>query len=107
MDFSHRLCARGALCAFSLCAMPQLSAETADSPATTDWQLQRLMQPTPAQLGAEERGRITIYDSLTMNQVDAAMDTHFDRIDNMMFIRIHHLPPTGAGTAEVEDDGCD
>jgi hypothetical protein len=35
------------------------------------------------------------------------MDEHFDRIENMMFTRIHHLPPSGAGPAVVEDDGCD
>ena len=47
-----------------------------------------------------------IYDSLESTQIDAALDTHFDRIQNMMFIRIQRLPPTGSGPAEVEDDGC-
>jgi hypothetical protein len=52
---------------------------------------------------------VFIYDSLEMGQVDDALDQNFDRIEHMMFIRIHHLPPTGAGPdeeVEAEDDGC-
>ena len=76
------------------------------------WQTNRLMQPTAAQLKAEARGKVVIYDGLDMRQVNAALDRHFERIQNMMFVRIHHLPPSGAGGkgkggAEVEEDGCD
>jgi hypothetical protein len=36
------------------------------------------------------------------------MDQHFERIENMMFTRVHHLPPPGAGVpAYLEDDGCE
>ena len=69
--------------------------------------LRRLMSPTAAERGAEQSGRVHIYDSLDINAVNAALDQHFDRIQNMMFIRIRHLPPTGAGPADVEEDGCD
>lgn len=69
--------------------------------------LRRLMQPSAAELTSEKRGRIHIYDSLESNQIDAALDENFDRIQNMMFTRIHHLLPAGSGPAEVEDDGCD
>jgi hypothetical protein len=54
----------------------------------------------------ETRGGVYIYDSLEAGEVDAALDQHFGRIQNMMFIRIHHLPPNGTGPAEVEDDDC-
>jgi hypothetical protein len=76
--------------------------------AEADWQLQRLMQPSPAQLAAERDGHVVIYDGLDADAVQRAMDGHFERIQNMMFIRIHHLPPPGAGgEATIEDDGCD
>ena len=76
--------------------------------AADDWQLERLMQPTAAQLEAEAGGQVVIYDGLDTRLVSLAMDTHFDRIQNMMFIRIHHLPPPGAGgDVAVEEDGCD
>ena len=78
------------------------------SGAVGDWQLDRLMSPSIAQRAAESRGAIVIYDGLEHGQVGEAMDEHFDRIQNMMFIRIRHLPPTGAGGAgSVEQDGCD
>ena len=73
---------------------------------TADWQMNRLMAPTSAQIAAEGRGRVVIYDSLTIHQVNAAMNRDFDRIENMMFIRIHHPPDTADGEVEVEDDDC-
>ena len=81
--------------------------EPIPSPEPLDWQEKILLYPTPGQLSAEQDGRITIYDSLEYSLIDEALDLHFDRMENMMFIRIHRLPPTGAGPAEVEDDGCD
>jgi len=71
------------------------------------YDLRRLMQPSAAELASEERGHIHIYDSLEINEVNAALDQNFERIQNMMFIRINHLPATGSGPAEVEDDGCE
>ena len=71
------------------------------------YDMRRLMHPTPAELASEEKGHVHIYDSLEINEVDIALDENFDRIQNMMFTRIHHLPPSGSGPAEVEDDGCE
>ena len=80
--------------------------ETIDAPDAS-YDMRRLMRPTPAELASEGKGRVHIYDSLEINAVNKALDENFDRIQNMMFIRIHHLPPTGSGPAEVEDDECD
>ena len=71
------------------------------------YDLRRLMQPSAAELASEKKGHIHIYDALEVNQLNAALDENFDRIQNMMFTRIDHLPPTGSGPAEVEDDGCE
>ena len=74
------------------------------------YDLRRLMNPSPAERASEENGHVHIYDSLEINEINAALDEHFDRIHNMMFTCIHHLPPPGAGPddqAVVEDDGCD
>ncbi len=108
MDFSH---CSGAFCAASLLSISVIAYADGDSPVelSPDYQLRRLIAPTPAERIAENRGAIYIYDSLEATEVNAALDEHFDRIQNMMFIRIHHRPPAGGGggLAEVEDDGCD
>lgn len=106
MEFSHY---RGAICsAFFLSWCVIANADDAHSPAApSDFQMQRLLSPSPQQRASEERGSVYIYDSLEIGQVNDALDQQFDRMQNMMFIRINHLPPTGAGPAEVEDDGCD
>ncbi len=72
-----------------------------------DWQTNRLMHPNDSQRRQEQHGTVFIYDGLDNSTVQRAMDDNFDRIQNMMFTRIHHLPPTGAGPAVVENDGCD
>ena len=77
------------------------------APEPLDWQEKMLLYPTPSQLSAEQDGQITIYDSLEYSLVDEALDLYFDRMENMMFIRIHHLPDTGAGNISVEKDGCE
>jgi hypothetical protein len=106
MKFLHHI---GTFAAILVCA--GFTAVHADnhlalaSPAN-DWQLRRLMTPTPSQFSAESKGRVFIYDSLEIDQVEAAMDANFERIENMMFIRIHHPPETEGGTPTVEDDDC-
>jgi hypothetical protein len=100
----------GAFCAAT--AILWCAAAHADQHANLDsledrYDLRRLMQPSAAELASEDRGHVHIYDSLEINEVNAALDQNFERIENMMFVRINHLPPTGAGIAEVEDDGCD
>ena len=53
--------------------------------------------------------RLAVGESVDVGErafADAALDRHFDRIQNMMFVRTRHRP-TGGGPAEVEDDGCE
>ena len=64
-----------------------------------------LFNPGKAIQLAEARGRVTIYDGLDSEVVDRAMETQFDRIENMMFVGIRHKLP--GGSIEVENDGCD
>jgi len=107
MDFVHR---SGAFCAATtLLWCVAVDAHQHESPAIPEarYDLRRLMQPSAAELASEERGRVHIYDSLEINEVNAALDQNFERIQNMMFVRINHLPATGSGPAEVEDDGCE
>jgi hypothetical protein len=77
------------------------------APSHADWQLKRLMTPSPPQLQAESRGQVFIYDSLDINQVEAAMDENFERIQHMMFTRVRHPAPDPQTPAYLEDDGCD
>lgn len=73
--------------------------------ATDRYQFKMLFTPNETLLMSEAKGRITIYDGLDINTVDRAMDEQFDRIDNMMFVRVQH--PQDNGEDIVEDDDCD
>lgn len=73
--------------------------------AVDSFQEKMLFDPPESMLLAEARGRIMIYDGLDSNSVNRAMDEQFNRIDNMMFTRIHHAQENGE--VEIEDDGCD
>ena len=64
-----------------------------------------LFTPSDSMLRAESRGRIMIYDGMDNETVERAMDEQFNRIDNMMFTRIHHVQDNGE--EYVDDDGCD
>ena len=98
---------RGIGCALWLgIVLPGLAATEELKPGDS-WQERRLLAPSRTQQARESNGQVFIYDGLEQGKVQQAMDMHFDRIENMMFTRIHHLPPTGAGPAEVEDDGCE
>lgn len=63
-----------------------------------------LFNPTQSQIKAESRGRVTIYDGLDNSDVETALDTQFDRIDNMMFVRTRHTLKDGS---VEEDDDCE
>ena len=109
MDFAHL---NGAFCAATTllwCVAAHANQHESHAIPEDRYDLHRLMYPSAAELASEERGTVHIYDSLEINEVNAALDQNFERIQNMMFTRIHHLPPPGAGPdeAEVEDDGCD
>lgn len=72
--------------------------------AAQDWQEQRLLAPSAGQLAYERRGRVVIYDGLDERLVDAALDTQFGRMENMMFVGVRHTEPDGE---EWADDDCD
>jgi hypothetical protein len=76
------------------------------------WQERMLFNPPASQLELEKRGRIVIYDGLKDTQITQAMDTQFDRIQSMMFVRTvvntegETLRDEETGTVVIEDDGC-
>ena len=80
--------------------MHALTASAADS-----FQEKVLFEPHQSLRMAVARGRIMIYDGLESKVIYKAMDEQFDRIDNMMFTRIHHTGEEG-DEEYVEDDGC-
>ena len=90
---------------FLLVSVAPLAAE--DS-AVYQWQMKRLMQPDDQALSKEQEDQsIFIYENLRLADVEKALDEHFARMENMMFIRTL-LPPTAAGgEPEREQDGCD
>ena len=73
--------------------------------AMDNYQYKSLFTPSDFTLIAEAKGRIMIYDGMTSETIDKAMDEQFNRIDNMMFVRIIHEQENGE--YYVEDDGCD
>lgn len=76
------------------------------------WQLRRLNQPTMRERAQELSGGIYIYDGLNDKQVDQALDKHFDRIENMMFMGTIKTGPSGdalrdgQGNVVTESGGC-
>ena len=81
--------------------------------AQDSWQERMLFVPPPSQLELEKRGRIMIYDGLTDKQIGKALDTQFERIESMMFVRTIITDDEGnvirddeTGSVMVEDDGC-
>jgi hypothetical protein len=83
------------------------------SEAGDSWQEQMLFNPSATQLELERRGRIMIYDGLKDTQITRAMDTQFDRIQSMMFVRTittdfkgEALRDKETGDVVIEDDGC-
>lgn len=76
-------------------------------------QLRRLLEPTPAELAQEREGRIYIYESLTKEDIERAMEAEFNRVESMMFIRVPKTDESGeimrdeeTGDVMVEEDGC-
>lgn len=93
-------------------AVPTQGAATAEGSFADNWQMRRLMEPTPAELARETAGEVVIYDRLTDKQVDAAMSSHPERIRNMMFLGTIITDEQGEakvddyGMFAMEDDGC-
>jgi hypothetical protein len=67
-------------------ANPGIGMDLDPDKALHDWRMQRLMAPTPRDLEKERKGSVYIYDGLTEREVDAALETQFARIQNMMFV---------------------
>jgi hypothetical protein len=81
--------------------------------ALHDWQVQRLMKPSPRDLEKERKGNVYIYDGLTEREVDTALDTQFPRVQNMMFVgtvktdtRGEPLHDIDSGQVIQESGGC-
>ena len=82
-----------------------LALATMPAKAMDNYQYKTLFAPSDYTLKAEANGRVMIYDGLTSKTIDKAMDEQFNRIENMMFVRIIHEQDDGE--YYVEDDGCD
>ena len=78
-----------------------------------DWQLKRLLNPTSQDLAREATGRVFIFDGLLDTDVERAMQTQFERVGSMMFVRTGVTDRSGAplrdktGGYATEDDDCD
>ena len=97
-----KTCQRGAAAACFAAGLMVVSMPVIGDDA---YQLRALLQPSDAVLRAERLGRITIYDGLDNDTVELALNRQFDRIENMMFVRIRH--PLPDGDYDAEEDGCD
>lgn len=78
-----------------------------------NWQEEMLYHPSADQLQMEQEGRVMIYDGLTSRQISQALDSQFERIGAMMFVRTivtdergEALRDSDNGEPLVEDDGC-
>lgn len=76
-------------------------------------ELRRLFEPSAGELQDEANGRTYIYDGLRDTDIERAMEEQFERVDNMMFIRVKPTDEKGevlknkeTGEELVEDDGC-
>jgi hypothetical protein len=86
---------------------------SANSAEAESWQEEMLYHPSADQLALEKEGLVMIYDGLTSRQVSDVLDTQFDRIGSMMFVRTVVTDDKGealhddeSGQLIVEDDGC-
>ena len=80
----------------------------AEESAVYQWQIKRLMSPDDRTLAKEKSQSVVfIYENLKLSDVEKALDEHFSRMENMMFVGTL-LPPTAAGgVPQKEEDGCD
>ena len=79
-----------------LIVAPMLLDAPAQARDLRDIELRRLLEPTPAEVRAEQEGRIYIYDGLKEEDIARAIEEQFNRVDSMMFIRVQPtpVPPT-------------
>lgn len=84
-----------------------------DSGFYTQWQLDRLFQPTQQDLDLEQDGEVFIYSGIKDDEITRAMDQFYDRISSMMFVDTIRMdnesnPSINPETdeEEIDDDGC-
>lgn len=77
-------------------------SDPSDAGALGRWQYEQLVRPSEAQLAMERQGRVNIYYGLRESDVDWALDTQFERIDSMMFVRMIRV--TEAGELTMDHD---
>jgi len=80
----------------------------------SDWQRDKLFQPSERDLAREDAGKVHIFDGMKDSDIELAMQTQFDRVASMMFVRTIVTDDSGAplrdevtGDYVVEDDDCD
>ncbi len=79
----------------------------AEETAVYLWQKKRLLSPTESTVKHEkEQQKVFIYEGLTIEDVEKALEQHFDRIEHMMFVSTI-LPPSSTGVLRTEEDGCE
>jgi hypothetical protein len=95
------------------CADPGVRKYQDPDQALHDWQVQRLMEPSPRDLEKEHKGYVYIYDGLTEREVNTALNTQFPRIQNMMFVGTvktdtsgKPLKDPGSGNYVLESGSC-
>ncbi len=92
-----------ALCGCSILSSISVASES----AAYNLQKKILLDPS-ASFVQKERAKqsVFIYESMKLADVEMAMDTHFERVENMMFIKTR-LPEGIAYEGKVIDDECD
>ena len=71
------------------------------------WQKKQLLSPDESTIQYEkEKQKVVIYEGLTIEDVENALNQQFNRVEHMMFVGTV-LPPTAAGVPQQEADGCE
>jgi len=105
-DTSHETTTRGCTMVIVFLMGTLLGAIAKAGDVNDGFQYNALFNPSPAQLKAESRGRVMIYDGLDNAVVEHALGEQFDRIEHMMFIRTRQNTSEDGDEYIVEDDDC-
>jgi len=70
-------------------------------------QYKHLMDPSENAVQRESHNQsVYIYEGMKLADVEQAMDTQFDRVENMMFV-MTRVPTSDGAEHQTEADGCD
>ena len=79
-----------------------------------EYNMDRIFDPSPAQLEAEAKGRVLIYDKMRDTVVERALKEEFDRVQSMMFVRtvetddrVEPVADEPPGQPADESDDCE